>query len=144
MPPCVGSPTARLGWRGLFSRPLSALGNDIRPDALCQLRAEVLRSLPNDVPEMFGIEVHTFQFVFPACPNDLAPQAARKTRFKIHPAPLASEVRDYELCEPDLRHDSIGDAFVSCDLPHAHNTEPAFPNRRFDAQVIYALQGWIE
>src|ERR1035437_4205328 len=75
---------------------------DIRPNTLGQLGTEVSHIFPNYMPEMLDIEVHEFKFVFPACPNHLASQAACKSSFKIDSATLAGEVCDDELRESNL------------------------------------------
>jgi hypothetical protein len=80
----------------------SPLGDDIRPNALSQLRAKVRLIRPDDVSEVLDVEVNEFQFVLTACPNDLAPQTTRKASLEIDSAALAGEVRNDELRESNL------------------------------------------
>jgi hypothetical protein len=54
------------------------------------------------VAEMLDIKMHEFYFVLAALPNDVAPQAASESGFKIDSPSLAGEIRYDELGSRNL------------------------------------------
>src|ERR1022692_4355485 len=92
---------------------------------------------PDDVLVVVCVEVSLVEVILTAGPEHLSAEGTGKPRFEIDPMLMLREVRNYDLCFPDLSEHAVADVLVHKNVLHRNRSVPAFLHCRPDAICIH-------